>query len=320
MERKQIAGRRPRRTPTKTKTFHRNALLLLAISLASCHRAEESRATTAKIWKEFSGAKAFAHVQQLVDLGPRPPASEAIEKARAYIENQLRQAGWNVERQEFADQTPRGLVRFANLIARIPAQGNTTPIFLLCSHYDTKIFETFRFVGANDAGSSTGLLLEMAEILGRYPKLAAKVELVFFDGEEAFETFSDTDGLYGSRYFAKQCEAKGTGQFRGAILFDMVGDRDLTITLPLDSPADMARDLFASASALNLRKYFTYLASGMTDDHTPLNAIGIPSIDIIDFDYPPWHTAGDTLDKISPESLLIVGSVALYYLTEYALK
>ena len=100
----------------------------------------------------------------------------------------------------------------------------------------------------------------------------------------------------------------------------MVGDRSLGITLPADSPAAMARDIFAAAEALKLRNYFSYLDRDMLDDHAPLNAIGIPTIDIIDFDYPPWHTAGDTMDKISAQSLQIVGSVGLYYLSELVLK
>ncbi|MGH8101445.1 MAG: M28 family peptidase [Chthoniobacterales bacterium] len=300
--------------------LHHSTTPLLLFLLFGCHRAEKSPATGATIWAEFSGESAFAHVQQLVDLGPRPPQSDALEKTRVYIDHQLRLAGWTVERQEFADETPRGLVRFANLIARFHAPGKTPMSFLLCSHYDTKIFDTFRFVGANDAGSSTGLLLEMARVLSRYPDLAAKVELVFFDGEESFETFSDIDGLYGSRHFAKQLGSEGAKQFRGGLLFDMVGDRDLTITLPPDSPAQIARDIFASADALKVRNHFTYFNSGVTDDHTPLNQIGIPVIDLIDFDYPPWHTSEDTLDKISPESLRIVGSVALYYLANYVWK
>jgi Zn-dependent M28 family amino/carboxypeptidase len=189
----------------------------------------------------------------------------------------------------------------------------------LCSHYDTKTFDTIRFVGANDGGSSTGLLLELARVIAQHPNLAAKIELVFFDGEEAYEHFSDTDGLYGSRYFARQLQG-GAKQFRGGILFDMVGDRSLDITLPADSPAEMARDIFAAAEALKLRSYFTYLDREMTDDHTPMNAIGIPMIDVIDFDYPWWHTADDTIDKISARSLQIVGAVALYYLSEFALK
>jgi hypothetical protein len=109
-------------------------------------------------------------------------------------------------------------------------------------------------------------------------------------------------------------------QFRGGLLFDMVGDRSLDITLPSDSPAEMARDIFAAAEALKLRNYFTYLDREMIDDHSPLNAVGIPMIDIIDFDYPPWHTASDTIDKISAQSLQTVGSVAVYYLCEFALR
>jgi len=191
----------------------------------------------------------------------------------------------------------------------------------LCSHYDTKTFDTIRFVGANDGGSSTGLLLELARVLGQHSNLAAKVELVFFDGEEAYENFSETDGLYGSRYFARQlADAKTGKQFRGGILFDMVGDRSLDITLPTDSPVEMARDIFASAEALKLRNYFSYFDREMTDDHTPLNRIGIPTLDMIDFDFAWWHTADDTIDKLSAQSLQVVGSVTAYYLSEFALK
>jgi glutaminyl-peptide cyclotransferase len=294
-------------------------IVFVSGALASVVRAEPAGAAQPEIWEKISGEKAFAHVQRLVDLGPRPPGSEGIEKSRDYIENQLRRSGWQVTRQPFSDDTPRGKVQFINLIAKFARQGNSAPLFLLCSHYDTKTFDTIRFVGANDGGSSTGLLLELARVIAQYPTLAAKIELVFFDGEEAYEHFSDTDGLYGSRYFARQL-GSDTKQFRGGILFDMVGDRSLDITLPADSPAEMARDIFAAAEALKLRSNFTYLDREMTDDHTPLNAIGIPMIDVIDFDYPWWHTADDTIDKISARSLQIVGAVALYYLSEFALK
>jgi glutaminyl-peptide cyclotransferase len=274
-----------------------------------------------KIWEEFSGKKAFAHVQRLVDFGPRPAGSKPIEKSRDYIEDQLRRSGWQVTRQAFSDDTPRGKIQFVNLIAQFSGQGKSaSPSFLLCSHYDTKMFEAIRFVGANDGGSSTGLLLELARVIGQHPNLAGKIELVFFDGEEAVEQFSETDGLYGSRYFARQLQSGGAKQFRGGILFDMVGDRSLGITLPSDSPAKMARDIFAAAEALKLRNYFTYLGRELVDDHVPLNAIRIPTLDIIDFDYPWWHTADDTIDKVSAQSLQTVGSVALYYLSEFALK
>jgi glutaminyl-peptide cyclotransferase len=279
-------------------------------------------AATAKLWEEFSGEKAFAHVQRLVDFGPRPAGSKALEKSRDYIEDQLRRSGWKVTRQAFSDDTPRGKIQFVNLIAQFSGQEKAaSPSFLLCSHYDTKMFDAIRFVGANDGGSSTGLLLELARVIGQQPSLARKIELVFFDGEEAYEQFSQTDGLYGSRYFAKQLESGGGAkQFHGGLLFDMVGDRSLGITLPADSPADMTRDIFAAAEALKVRNHFTYLDRELIDDHAPLNAIGIPTVDVIDFDYPWWHTADDTIDKISAPSLQIVGSVALYYLSEFALK
>jgi glutaminyl-peptide cyclotransferase len=294
-------------------------LLQLILTLIVC--AGSSRAAETKIWEEFSGEKAFAHVQRLVDLGPHPAGSDAIEKARGYIEEQLRRSGWQVTRQAFTDDTPRGKVHFVNLIARFSGDGNSaSPSFLLCSHYDTKLFDAIRFVGANDGGSSTGLLLELARVIGQRPNMARKIELVFFDGEEAYENFSQTDGLYGSRYFAKQLEADGAKQFRGGILFDMIGDRSLDITLPADSSPVMARDIFAAAEALKLRNYFSYMDRDLIDDHAPLNAIRIPTIDIIDFDYSWWHTADDTLDKISAQSLQITGSVALYYLSELALK
>jgi len=303
------------RRPHPTALFFFPFVLFLSII-----RGELPRSSQARIWEEFSGEKALAHVQRLVDFGPRPPGSDAIEKSRDYIDNQLRLSGWRVTRQAFTDDTPRGKVRFVNIIARFAVPGGPTPFFLLCSHYDTKTFDAIRFVGANDGGSSAGLLLELGRVLGQHPNLAAKTELVFFDGEEAYEHFSENDGLYGSRHFAKQLEGGSAKQFRGGILFDMVGDRSLDITLPADSPVEMARDIFASADALKLRSYFTYFDREMTDDHTPLNKIGIPTLDVIDFDFPWWHTADDTVDKVSVESLKVVGSVAAYYLSEFALK
>jgi len=138
---------------------------------------------SAPLWENFSGEQAFAHVQHLVDLGPRPAGSEALEKSRLYIIEQLKSAGWTVARSEFSDQTPRGKVAFVNLIARFgTSEKKEAAQFLLCSHYDTKTFDTIRFVGANDGGSSTGLLIEMARVLALSPALAAKIELLFFDG------------------------------------------------------------------------------------------------------------------------------------------
>src|SRR5437764_15325830 len=195
--------------------LRRVGLSFLSLILAtSC-----AKAAPDKIWTQFSGDKALAHVQRLVDLGPRTPQSEAIEKSRAYIRQELNSSGWRVTEQPFTDETARGRVRFVNLIARFGTIGKTTDLFLLCSHYDTKIFDTFRFVGANDAGSSTGLLLELARVLARQPDLAEKIELVFFYGEEAFENYNDTEGINVSRHFAHELAQNGSAKsFRGGIL------------------------------------------------------------------------------------------------------
>ncbi|MFL6589368.1 MAG: M28 family metallopeptidase [Chthoniobacterales bacterium] len=300
----------------------RSTFVFLALLIvAGCDQAatRSQGAAQKKIWDEFSGEKALAHVQAMVDFGPRPPATDAIEKTRVYLTKQLEQSGWKVQRQPFSNDTPRGKVDFVNLIATYGT--GASPSFLVCSHYDTKTFDNARFVGANDGGSSTGILVELARVLAANPDLARKIELVFFDGEEAYEAFTDTDGLYGSRYFAADLVAQDKVKlFRGAVLLDMVGDKSLTITLPPDSPAILARDIFAAAEALKLREHFTYFDRDITDDHTPLNEAGIPAIDLIDFDYPPWHTPADTIDKLSAESLRITGAVTAYYLSEFAVR
>jgi hypothetical protein len=275
----------------------------------------------AELWKEFSGAKAFDEVRQQVECGARPSGSPALEKARALIEASLRKSGWEVTRQTFSENTPRGPVTFVNLIARflpagIPTAPTHTQRAIVCSHYDTKRFSTINFVGASDGASSTGALLELARVLALASQLAVQVELVFFDGEEAIVQYSETDGLYGSRHYASDLRATGrASQFKFGILWDMIGDKDFGITLSPDSPAELARGILAGADALNLRQRFTYYDRNIYDDHVPLNTIAkIPSIDLIDFDYLYWHTADDTLQRLGPDGLQQTGMVTLYHL------
>ncbi|HZJ17911.1 MAG TPA: M28 family peptidase [Chthoniobacteraceae bacterium] len=274
-----------------------------------------------EIWKLFSGERAFADVRQQIEIGPRPSGSAEIEKARAHISGTLSNAGWQVERQEFADTTPRGPINFVNLIARY-APGDARPVptntqrAIVCSHYDTKRFSTIKFVGAHDGASSTGALLELARVLALDPVLATQIELVFFDGEEALTQFTETDGLYGSRHYASKLrETDRAKQFQFGILWDMIGDKDLTITLPPDSPRELANAILQAAETLGVRDRFSFYERNVYDDHVPLNSVArVPTIDLIDFDYPPWHTADDTLDKLSPESLQNIGAVTLYHL------
>lgn len=288
----------------------------------------------AEIWKEFSGERAFAEVRRQVEVGPRPAGTPEIEKARVLIEEGLRRSGWEVERQSFTSETPRGPVQFVNVIGRFSATGQTpvprdTQRAIVCSHYDTKRFSTIRFVGASDGASSTGALIELARVLALDPALAAKIELVFFDGEEAFVQFTNpddpnpakADGLFGSRHYANQLRDSGRArQFQFGILWDMIGDRDLTITLEPNSPPELTREILASADALGLRPHFGRYDRSILDDHYHLNRVRIPSIDLIDFDYPAWHTADDTLERLSPESLQKVGAVTLHHLRKALAK
>jgi len=278
-----------------------------------------------EIWKEFSGDKAFAEARSQVDIGPRPSGSPEIARARALIEKSLGASGWDIERQSFTDETPRGPLQFVNIIARFSPNGrhpalDNTQKAIVCSHYDTKLFSTIRFVGAS-VGASTGAALELARVLALDPVLASKIELVFFDGEEPIVQSTapedpHPDGLYGSRYYAKALRAgPRLAQFKFGILWDMIGSRDLTITLPPDTPAALSREIMAAAEALQLRNRFTVLDRPVLDDDWPLTHMGrIPTINLIDFDYTAWHTADDNLERIGPESLQQVGAVTLYQL------
>jgi glutaminyl-peptide cyclotransferase len=290
------------------------ASILSFALLAACHSGGDAKPVP-DIWTLYDGDRAFADVKTLVDMGPRPVGSATLEKSRQYIIGELEKAGWTVEKQTFQDQTPRGQMTFTNLIARY-GDDPTSQQAIVCSHYDTKLFDTIRFVGASDGGSSTGALIELARALAQDPALARKVELVFFDGEEAFVQFSPDDGLYGSRYFSRMLrDSGGMSQFKFGILWDMMGPKNLDITLSPDSPHDLTVGILQSAQALGVRQDFEFFDNDIYDDHVPMLSIAeIPTIDLIDFHYPPWHTAADTLDKLSPDSLKIVGEVTLHYL------
>jgi hypothetical protein len=285
----------------------------------------------AEIWKEFSADKAFAETRKQVELGPRPAGSPELEKARGLIEESLRASGWDVERQKFTTETPHGNVEFVNIIGRFSSGAHPAPRdtqrAIVCSHYDTKKFSTIRFVGADDGASSTGALLELARVLAMDPAMAAQIELVFFDGEEAFVQFTPPgdlhpDGLFGSTYYAHSLAEGGRAkQFKFAILWDMIGNPDLTITLPPDSPPELAHGILGAAKTLGFDKNFGYFSRDILDDHEELMRLArIPAIDLIDFNYLYWHTADDTLDHISADSLQKVGEVTLYYLRSVLAK
>jgi len=259
------------------------------------------------------GHLAYSHVERLVALGHRPPGSPAIAKSQAYITEVLKKLNLQVEHQDFLANTPNGPVSMKNIMGKTRQSGK--PVVILGSHYDTRVMTNAAFVGANDGGSSTGLLLELARVLSQR-RNAFTVWFVFFDGEEAQREWSETDSLYGSRYFVEKLKADGQAQaIKAMVLMDMVGDRDLKLENDASSTPWLMELVRRSAVDLGYSKYLAASQKGMVDDHLPFIRAGIAAVDLIDYDYgfnnSLWHTPNDTLDKISPRSLKIVGDIVV---------
>ena len=205
----------------------------------------------------------------------------------------------------FDAATPQGRLPMANVIGILP--GKRTDMILIGGHYDTKWFPDIRFVGANDGGSSTALLLQLARELAKAPR-EFTYWITFFDGEEARVSWTAADSLYGSRHLA--AELTRTSRLpRAVIVVDMIGDRDLAIRKEGYSVAWLTDIVWETARRLGYGKHFLNDVLPVEDDHAPFLRAGVPSTLLIDFDYPPWHTAEDTLDKVSARSLAIVGEV-----------
>ncbi len=269
--------------------------------------------TAVALATDFSGVGALEAARKVVALGPRPAGSAANAKLQELIRAELKANGWQVAEDAFTATTPNGKTPMRNLIGKLA--GSSGRIVVFSGHYDTKAIPGVRFVGANDGGSSTGWLLEMARVL---PKLPRKddVYLVFFDGEEAFGDWSDTNGIYGSRNLAQSWNRDGTlGRIRALINVDMIGDRDLKVLDEVNSSPMLRRLLLAAARDLGYSNYFPGNGGAIEDDHMPFVRLGVNAIDLIDYDYGPgnsyWHTAQDTMDKLSQRSFQIVGEVVI---------
>ena len=266
----------------------------------------------------FDSSRAWEHLRQLVALGPRPAGSPAIEQARAYIKKQLATAGVSVAEQAWEDKTPVGPIKMVNLVATIP--GASKNRLIIGGHYDTKRFREFRFVGANDGGSSAAFLIELARVL-KTRNNALTIELLFLDGEEAVVEWTGTDNTYGSRYYVAAARKDGSlATAKAFVLVDMIGDRDLQLTREVRSTPWLAGIIRSAATAQNLGSYFAGPPLALEDDHLPFLAAGVPSVDLIDFEFPAWHTAGDNLDAVSARSLQIVGDVLLAALPQIEAK
>jgi glutaminyl-peptide cyclotransferase len=270
----------------------------------------------------FDGAKAYEHVAKIVSYGPRPPASEGIHHVQDYIRAQLQTDGCTVDEDDFHAQTPVGDVAMKNIIAKAPGTGQG--IILLLTHYDS-LSSVKDFVGAEDSASSDGVMLEMARLLcGK--KGPNSVWIAFLDGEEAFVNWdTNDDHTYGSRELAARMAVSGDlKHVKAAILADMIGQYGLEIPREADSTKWLVDLIWKTAARLGYQNIFVARQAGYSDDHQPFLARGVPAVDLIDYDgfqnpkY--WHTAQDTLDKVSPRSIASVGHVILESVKELQKK
>jgi Zn-dependent M28 family amino/carboxypeptidase len=266
----------------------------------------------------FDGKRAFEHVAKQVGFGPRPSGSQALTQTQDYILTQLKSDGCTTEVDAFNADTPIGRLPMKNILVKIP--GDDASIILLGTHYDTLLRHDITFVGADDSGSSTAVMLELARLLcAKHGKHA--VWIAFFDGEEAMKSWSATDSRYGSRQMAARFAASGDiSKIKAFLLADMVGSRSLHFAREESSTKSLVDLMWATAARLGYSQIFVNTSSGAQDDHDSFLRRKVPSMDVIDFDreqdVPFWHTNQDTLDKISARSLAISGHVFLETVNE----
>ncbi len=264
---------------------------------------------------QVNGQRALDYTRDVTNIGPRYVSSPGHAKVEAFLKSKLK--GDALEEDKFTASTPDGSFPMANYIAKFP--GTKDGIVVIAGHYDT-LFNRKDFVGANDGGSSTGILLELADQFRAQTKSGRRngysVYLVWLDGEEAFQHWTDTDSVYGSRHLAQKWKQDGTAQkIKAFILADMIGDADLNIERDDNSTAWLSDLVYQAASRYGYQSHFYARETAMEDDHIPFKNIGVPVVDLIDFDYGYdnafWHTKEDTADKLSAKSLEIVGNVIM---------
>jgi Zn-dependent M28 family amino/carboxypeptidase len=262
--------------------------------------------------QQFSGEQALKYAAAQVEFGARPTGSDAWVKTGDYLIKVLKEAGWKVEEQPFDVKVDTKIIKARNIVATM----GSGPSIIIGAHYDTRIYatndpdQTKRMepvMGANDAASGAAVLLELSQVIGKGYTFNREVRLVFFDAEDNGNIPGWPDWALGATYHASNL----TDKPEYMVLLDMIGDKDLNVyyeTNSLNSAPDIAHGIWETAAELGYADSF--IASqkyNMIDDHIPFIEKGIPAVDLIDFDYPYWHTVSDTIDKISAESLEKVG-------------
>jgi Zn-dependent M28 family amino/carboxypeptidase len=283
---------------------------------ASLKTDAEPAPTAAVTAPKVNAARAMEYTREVVAFGRRALGSPGHKKVEAYLRSHLK--GDDLEEDSFTASTPAGLFKVTNFIAKYP--GTKPGIVVIGGHYDTN-YPLKNYVGANDGGSTTGLPLELANVLREHKEGRPTVWLVWFDGEEAVEQWSASDSLYGSRHLAQKWQADGTlTKIKAFLLLDMIGDADLDVLRETNSTSWVLDMVSQAAIKLGYSSHFFGRESAIDDDHLPFVKLGVPSADIIDMNYGPndsWHhTSQDTIDKVSAKSLEIVGNTVLQVVWE----
>ncbi len=283
---------------------------LCCITLTGCKDNNMSKAC------QVDGAKALEYVEKQVGFGRRFSGTKELKLTCDWIVAETTRLGYVPKVDVWTEPTPIGEVEFRNVKAVLP--GKKPGRIIVGTHYDLKYLPEHPegFTGANDAGSSTAVVLELMRVLKPLTDKLCTLEFHFFDGEECFENYSASDGLFGSRRVANSIAAAGKeAEYNAMVLLDMIGDKDLNFTLSMDTDTELTQLLYQQAENFGIRdKVNMNYQSLILDDHVPFQRIGIPAIDLIDFEFGEdnsyWHTGGDNIDSISAESLQTAGNLA----------
>jgi glutaminyl-peptide cyclotransferase len=288
------------------------AAFIFLAGISSCQKQAVKLPSPPKVDSDL----AYELVKENVAIGPRASGTPGAKKNAEFIADKAKEFGAETYIKEFDAMTPEGRMTFRNVIAEI--KGSSNDLILIGGHYDTKRLTSIPdFQGANDGASSTGLMLALIKAVKTSGvKLPLTLKFVFFDGEECFVSYGDSDGFFGSKHFVEELKKqKLLSLCQAVIIIDMIGDRDLSVTLPSGSDPELKELTLEVAKKQKVAKYFQVYSQDILDDHTPFQQEGIPAIDIIDFEFGKnncyWHTSGDSMDKISAKSLETVGNVIL---------
>ena len=290
------------------------SIFLSLFLLLSCKPEGSSSNSPLKIDEK----RAFSFVEKTVSFGSRYPGSQASINFAEWVKAEGEKLGFKSEIQKFKDVFDGGIVEFRNIIITVPAKKETKDFIVVGSHFDNKYLDGIKdWQSANDGPSSCGLLIEILYQIKETPQdwnLDKELRFVFFDGEECRHEYTDFDGLWGSRHYVNELEKKGQIKHcRYMLLVDLIGDKDLNIEFPKNNSEELKKHSHRIAKEHGLSQYFSNKDTAIIDDFIPFEEKNIPVIDFIDFDFGPnnsyWHSKEDTLDKLSPKSLKIVGTV-----------